>query len=79
MCYYWRGLGCGCGRERMGRVVTRTDRIIAEILAELEQRRAEIDGANHLATVMVTVNLDHRTHEPDNVLCQIHTRRPTRL
>ena len=53
---------------------SRTDRILAEIAAELDARRAEIDSA-HVSTVSVTVNLDRITREPESVLCQVATRR----
>ncbi len=59
---------------------SRTDLILAEITAELESRRAEIDASEHyVSTVTITVNMDRRTRRPESVVCQVNTRRETRL
>jgi hypothetical protein len=58
---------------------TRTDRIIAEITAELEARRREIDGPGNVSMVIVTVGMDRKARLPEDVCCQIHTRRKARL
>ena len=48
--------------------MTRTDAILQAIAAELEKRRPELDGADGLRLVSVSVRLNRRTGKPHTVL-----------
>ena len=51
-------------------MASRTDAILGAIAAELEKRRGELDGADGLRLVSLSVRLNERTGEPRSVLCR---------
>lgn len=54
---------------------SRTDRLLAAIAGALEDQRAVLDGAPHLASVYLLVVCDKATGEPLELICRPEMRR----
>lgn len=58
--------------------MTRTEALIAAILAELEARRAEVDGDEALSSITLIVRMDHKTRAPGMVVWRPESQRAIR-
>lgn len=58
--------------------MTRTEALIAVLLAELEARRAEVDADDSLSAVTMIVRMDHKTRTPSLVVWRPESQRVVR-
>lgn len=58
--------------------MTRTEALIAAIVAELEARRAEVDADDSLSSVTLIVRMDHKTRTPGMVVWRPESQRVVR-
>lgn len=58
--------------------MTRTEALIAAIVAELEARRAEVDADDSLSAVTMIVRMDHKTRTPSMVVWRPESQRVVR-
>lgn len=56
-------------------MASRTDALMAAITAEIEARRAQIDGDDGLVTVGVIVKLDEKTGAPRQIIWRPESQR----